>query len=140
MEVIGSIAISRRLTDHSGTSVLTCTGLKRWKRSKRSSRTGGGTTTRVGLTRLSMTCRRLNLYAGRGFQVTSQLNQRRKLTLGMVLETQTDHSQPAICIKWYGLSGQGHFRAPLPSPCPRLCFCPGSVPPPVLPRLSAPAA
>src|SRR6185437_15880507 len=87
-----TIAISRRLTDHSGTSVLTCTGLKRWKRPKRSSRTGGGTTTRVGLTRLSMTCRRLNLYAGRGFQVPSQLNQRRKLTLGMVLETQADHN------------------------------------------------
>ncbi|PTQ80328.1 hypothetical protein C8R21_11770, partial [Nitrosospira multiformis] len=59
---------------------------------------GGGTTTRVGLTRLSMTCRRLNLYAGRGFQVPSQLNQRRKLTLGMVLETQADHQRRKLTL------------------------------------------
>src|SRR6185503_9488433 len=69
----------RRLTDHSGTSALTCTGLKRWKRPKRSLRTGGGTTTRIGLTRLSTTCRQPNLYAGRAFQALSRFNQGRKL-------------------------------------------------------------
>ncbi|PTQ81539.1 hypothetical protein C8R21_10990, partial [Nitrosospira multiformis] len=68
---------------------------------------GGGTTTRVGLTRLSMTCRRLNLYAGRGFQVPSQLNQRRKLTLGMVLETQADQSGEVPLEKLSLISGMG---------------------------------
>jgi hypothetical protein len=39
-----------------------------------------------------MTCRQPNFYAGQAFQALSGFNQRRKLTLGMVLETQADQS------------------------------------------------
>jgi hypothetical protein len=43
-------------------------------------------------TPLSMTCRRPNLRAGRGVQPRLRFNQRRKLTLGLVLKIQVDHA------------------------------------------------
>ncbi len=100
-----TIATLRRLTDHSGTSALTCIGLKRWKKPKRSSKTGGGTTMRVGLARLSTTCRQLNLYAGRAFQALSRFNQRRKLTLRMALETQADQVADSLLIGLFKFPG-----------------------------------
>lgn len=46
-----------------------------------------------------MTCLQPNLHTGRGFQALPGFNQRRKLTLGMVLETQADHQRRKLTLE-----------------------------------------
>jgi hypothetical protein len=57
-----------------------------------------------------MTCRQPNFYAGRAFQALPRFNQRRKLTLEMVLENQADQFRSISASDWFRKKESGEYQ------------------------------